>query len=83
MKMKTTILPILALCLLTACDDVFQVHPYDMRFDGETGINAHHIAEIEPRCLDKDTLRVAFISDTHGWYSETKDEVADINRQQT
>ena len=79
-KMKTTILSILALCLLTACDDVFQVHPYDMRFDGETGINAHHIAEIEPRCLDKDTLRVAFISDTHGWYSETKDEVADINR---
>ena len=67
--------------MLTACDDVFQVHPYDVRFDGETDINAHHIAEITSRCQNKDTLRIAFISDTHGWYSDAKDEVADINQR--
>ena len=80
--MKKPITPLLlAILLLTACDDVFQVHPYDVRFDGETDINAHHIAEITSRCQDKDTLHIAFISDTHGWYSDAKDEVADINQR--
>ena len=80
MKRLITLL-LLAMLMLTACDDVFQVHPYDVRFDGETDINAHHIAEITSRCQNKDTLRIAFISDTHGWYSDAKDEVADINQR--
>ncbi len=67
--------------LLTACDDMFKIHPYDVDIDGQTGINATHIATIESRFANKDTMRIAFISDTHGWYSETKDEVADINRR--
>ena len=80
--MKKPMTPlILVILLLTACDDVFQVHPYDVRFDGETDINAHHIAGIESHCEGKDTLRIAFISDTHGWYSDAKDEVAGINRR--
>ena len=53
-------------CLLTACD-MFDTHPYDVDFKGETGINARQIAAIESRFADKDTLRVAFISDTHLW----------------
>ncbi|MDD7304033.1 MAG: metallophosphoesterase [Bacteroidaceae bacterium] len=69
-------------CLLMACGDVFQVHPYDVRFNGETNILEHHIAEIQARCGHKDTLRVAFVSDTHGWYSDAKDEVASINRRE-
>lgn len=66
-------------CLLMACEDVFQVHPYDVHIKGETNINTHHIAEIEARCKNKDTLRIAFISDTHCWYSRAKDEVASVN----
>lgn len=72
---------IIAAILLTSCNDVFDTYPYDIHFDGETGINAKQIAKIESQFAEKDTLRVAFISDTHGWYSDTKDEVADLNQR--
>ncbi len=67
--------------LLAACDDMFDTHPYDVDIEGETGINARNIATIEQRFADKDTLRVAFISDTHGWYEDTEDMIADLNRR--
>ena len=65
--------------LLTGCKDVFDYHPYDVRIDGETDINNKNIARIEEACRDKKVLKVAFVSDTHGWYSETEAMVADIN----
>ena len=77
---RRTLLPLLAL-LLTSCDDVFQTHPYDVNIKGETGINAKNIARVETAFADKDTLRVAFISDTHLWHSDARDEVADVNRR--
>lgn len=72
---------LIAALLLTSCDDLFDTHPYDINFEGETGINVKQIAKIESLFAEKDTLRVAFISDTHVWYSDTKDEVADLNRR--
>ena len=72
---------IIGALLLTSCSDMFDTHPYDIHFDGETDINAKQIAKIESQFAEKDTLRVAFISDTHGWYSDTKDEVADLNQR--
>ena len=66
--------------MLISCDDVFDVHPYDVNIKGETHINNSNISKIEKLCKDKDTLKIAFISDTHGWYSDFKDEVADINK---
>ena len=68
--------------LLLSCEDVFQTHPYDVDFKGETRINVRQTAEIERRFADSDTLRVAFISDTHLWHSDARDEVADINRRE-
>ena len=44
---------------------MFDTHPYDVNFKSETGINIRQTAEIERRFADSDTLRVAFISDTH------------------
>ncbi len=76
---KTLALLLLSGSLLTGCRGVFDVHPYDMDIHGEHGINANHIAQIEQQCEGKDTLHVAFISDTHGWYKQLMDEVADIN----
>ena len=64
---------------LASCDGVFDYHPYDARFSGETNHNASAIVRIEEATRGKDTLRVAFISDTHEWYSDTEDMVADIN----
>lgn len=76
-------IPIIVACmLLTGCKDVFDYHPYDVRFDGECDINAHNITRIEEACRDKKTLRVAFVSDTHGWYKETEAMVADINSRE-
>lgn len=70
----------MALCLLLlGCQDVFEYHPYDGRFSGECDINNHGISRIEQSCRDKDTLRIVFISDTHGWYSDTEDMVSNIN----
>lgn len=66
---------------LAACDGVFDYHPYDVRFGGEKGINKTNTGRIEEAFRGRDTLRVAFISDSHGWYSETEDMVADINRR--
>lgn len=70
-----------AALLAAACDGVFDYHPYDVRFGGDTGINRRAMAEIEAAARGADTLRVAFVSDSHGWYTETADMVDDINRK--
>ena len=67
--------------MLVGCDSLFDYHPYDTRFDGETNINKVNIARIETSCRDNDTLHVAFISDTHNNYSDLADMVSDINRR--
>ncbi|MCR5131900.1 MAG: metallophosphoesterase [Prevotella sp.] len=72
----------LVLLACVSCGDVFDSHPYDVNFKGERNINAHQIAEIERQFGDRDTVRVAFISDTHCWYQETKDEVKALNERQ-
>ncbi len=74
--------PLLLSLLLASCSDMFDTHPYDVNFKGETSINIRQTAEIEHRFADSDTLRVAFISDTHLWHSDARDEVADINRRE-
>ena len=68
--------------MLVSCTPSFDTHPYDVNFKGEKDINALHIAQIEQRCVQKDTLRIAVLSDTHGWYSDTRDIIGDINNRQ-
>lgn len=70
---------VFALLTAASCDGVFDTHPYDVNFSGETGINDRNTARIEAAFADRDTLRIAFISDTHGWYADTRDEVAALN----
>ncbi len=68
------------LCIaLSGCDELMDYHPYSTNLSGEHDINANNIAVIEPLTLDKDTMRIAFISDTHDWYDDIEDEVNDIN----
>ncbi|MDE6688697.1 MAG: metallophosphoesterase, partial [Prevotella sp.] len=78
MKWRLLLLLIAAFSL-TACEGVFQVHPYDVHLDGERNINDKNKAKIEAAFAQKDTLRVAFISDTHLWHSGARYGVADIN----
>lgn len=66
---------------LPSCDDVFDTHPYDVDTNGKRNLNAKQIATIEARFGEADTVCVAFISDTHGWYKDTQAEVADLNRR--
>lgn len=77
MLMKYVIL--LLIWLLCSCNELFDTHPYSVHFQGETNINAKQVATIEKNTKDKDTVRVAFISDTHGWYSDAKAVVSDLN----
>lgn len=67
------------LLLFAGCDKVFDYHPYDVRISGETGLNATNMQRIEQLFSDRDTLRFAVISDSHGWYSDTEDAVSHIN----
>lgn len=69
------------LILLTACDGAFDIHPYDVNVKGASGINARQTALIESRYAYKKTLRVAFISDTHLWLSDARDQVDDVNKR--
>lgn len=80
-RFRELFLPLLVapILLLSACGDMFDIHPYDVNVDGATGINARQTAIIEQQFAKKDTLRVAFISDTHLWLSEAQDQVADVN----
>ena len=66
---------------MASCNDVFDVHPYDVEFGGETNINSHNIAIIEQLCKDKDTIRFVVTGDTQGYYDDTKDMVKDINKR--
>lgn len=73
---------VLALSLLSSCDKVFDVHPYDVNVNGEKNVNAKQIAKIEEATKDKQTIRFAFISDSHQWLNDLSDEVKDINSRQ-
>lgn len=76
---KTAIALISSIILMSGCDSVFDIHPYDTRVKGTTGINAANIRRIEQMCADADTLHIAVISDSHQWYSDLEDEVNNIN----
>lgn len=79
--MRIVYLYIVCLALsLGSCDSLFNYHPYDARFSGPTDINETNMRHISETCQDKDTLRFVFMGDTHEWYSDTKDMVASINR---
>ena len=79
--MKNTVL-LMILVMLISCEHIFDTHPYDINFGGEIGINAKQMELIENRFADKDTLHVAFISDTHLWYTELKAEIASMNSRE-
>lgn len=66
--------------LLMSCDGVFDVHPYDVNVSGDTNMNAREISLIERNSKSKDTIRFAFISDSHQWYDDLEDEVEDLNK---
>ena len=79
MRYRNLYSPLLSIVLLASCDDVFQTHPYDVHIKGEHNLNTKNMARIEEAFTDNDTLRIAFISDTHLWHSDARDEVADVN----
>ena len=72
---------LLCILFLFSCDDVFQTHPYDVHIEGAHDLNVANIAKIEASFSDKDTLRIAFISDTHLWHSDARDGIADVNKR--
>ena len=75
-----TILPAVLTVVLSSCSG-FETHPYDVNIKGEKGINAKQMAIIEKEFANKEELRIAFISDTHLWIGDARDQVADVNNR--
>ncbi len=71
----------MGLLMLSSCDRVFDVHPYDVHVDGDKNVNQRNIFRIEQTVKQKDTIRFAFISDSHQWLNDLSDEVKDINQR--
>lgn len=71
----------LSLCMLLWGCDMIDYHPYDVRIDGETDVNAHNIAEIEDSCKKKTSIRFVTMGDSQRWYDETEDFVKAINQR--
>ena len=69
------------LCLFMGSCDMIDYHPYDVRINGETDVNAHNIAEIEQKCKDKTTIKFVTMGDSQRWYDETLDFVGEINKR--
>ena len=72
---------VILILTMSSCDSLFDTHPYDVDFEDEKNINDRQIKSIEQTFADRDTLHIAFISDTHLWHSDARDEVADVNRR--
>lgn len=64
---------------LSSCDSVFDVHPYDVRIEGDKDVNATNIVKIEQAVKSKDTIRFAVISDSHQWLKDLDKAVNSIN----
>ena len=69
------------LCLFMSGCEMIDYHPYDVRINGETDVNAHNIAEIEQKCKDKTTIKFVTMGDSQRWYDETLDFVGEINKR--
>lgn len=80
-RLSTTLKTILLSCAVLMLSSCFDTHPYDVNIKGDKNINANNIQKIQSQFTNKETLRIAFISDTHLWLSEAKDQVADINKR--
>jgi 3',5'-cyclic AMP phosphodiesterase CpdA len=60
---------------------MIEMHPYDGRISGETGINARNTARIEANCREKKSIRFAFMGDSQRWFDETGDFVRTVNKR--
>ncbi len=67
--------------LFSGCD-MIEYHPYDLRIDGETHINATNIERIRKATQGKKEIKFIVISDTQRWYDETEDAVSFINQME-
>lgn len=66
-------------CLMGSCRYI-DYHPYDVDVTGPRNVNGNNLVLIETQCRDADTIIFAATGDTQGWYDETEDFVADVNK---
>lgn len=78
-NMKTRLLYILFLLYLLPSCNMLEYHPYYGDIKGEINLTSKNLELIQNNCADKETIRFAFISDTQGWFDQTRDAVNSIN----
>lgn len=61
------------------CADAFDIHPYDTRIDGKTGINGKNIRRIEESLAGRTSFRFVMTGDTQRHYDDTADLVEALN----
>lgn len=60
---------------------MLDVHPYDVRVDGERNVNGKNIKKIEEKCKGKTTIKFVTMGDSQRWYDETEEFVKSINKR--
>lgn len=75
---KYLLLPIVSLLLLSSCE-MFHFHPYEEVIGCLSGLTELNKTKIENMSKMKDTLRIAFISDTQRYYDDTRSAINYIN----
>ena len=75
--MKIGVVLAIALCVYSC--DLIEYHPYDVRLNGERGINEKNITRIGEVCKGKDTIRFVLMGDSQRWYDETQKFVSHVN----
>lgn len=83
LKSNKCIVLIASIILLTACDSVFEFSPYEARVKKENeNTTAENLQLIESLQSASDDFKFAFITDTHFFFTNLRNVINDINRNE-
>lgn len=69
---------LLSIIFITSCD-LFRYHPYEDASHCDHNLTQHYKEIIEKKCIGKDTIRFAFLSDTQRQFNDLHDAIEYIN----
>lgn len=74
------IIKIMVCAMIFSSCSLLDEHPYSGDIDGEIGLTDKNVKAIEAQNKGKNEITLAFLSDTQGWFDDTRDAVKHINK---